>query len=162
MRKTRVKKEHVLKAAYLIIAFLGINSITDILCKRISLLSVILMLAGGILILLLPDKRWFIMGDEEGLWLFYSGLLFGLGLFLLSFATRGAIGPGDGMAAAVCGLYLGIYKVLLLFTAAFFLAGITGAVLMIAKKAGSKTRLSFIPFVFTVYILMILGSIGTN
>lgn len=143
-----------MKAAYLIFAFLGFNSITDIIWKRISLISVILMSAAGILVLILPDIRWFIMGDEEGAWLFYSGLLFGLGLFLLSFATRGAIGPGDGMAAMVCGLYLGIYKVLLLFTAAFLLAGISGAVLMIAKKAGRRTRLSFIPFVFAVYIFM--------
>ncbi len=146
-----------MKTEYVIIAFLALNTVLDILFKRISLLScAVMLLSGGIL--LMSDKgRVFVMGEEYSLWIFMAGALFGCILMIVSFASGGSIGMGDGAVAAACGLYMGIYRVVFVFLIAFTLSGILGGLLVVLKRATKKTRLVFMPFVFVSYLCLYLS-----
>lgn len=46
--------------------------------------------------------------DKEKIWQAFGGILPGMFLLASAYATRQAIGYGDGLAVCVCGLYLGM------------------------------------------------------
>ncbi len=74
--------------------------------------------------------------------------------FYLLLAATGGLGLGDVRLAGLLGLYLGWLGWTSLVTGTltgFVLAGLTGAILMVAGRATRRTRLPFGPF-------MILGA----
>ncbi|ABN52567.1 MAG TPA: prepilin peptidase [Hungateiclostridium thermocellum] len=77
---------------------------------------------------------------------------------LISFATKGGVGMGDTKLIAVSGLYTGLTGIISVLFYSFILSGITGIVLLILKKANSKSRIPFIPFLtlgFLIYLLLL-------
>lgn len=76
---------------------------------------------------------------QEVVW----GLVPGGILVLLAFITKESIGYGDGMAAAVLGLWTGGWFTLAAVCAAVMLSGIWGTVRVIRKK---REPIPFIPF----------------
>ena len=79
-----------------------------------------------------------------------SGLMAFLaaGLFLLAIAvvSRGGMGGGDIKLGAMMGLYLGLTNLAIAFFLAFLIGGVTGLVLMLAKRKGRKDAVPFGPF----------------
>ena len=76
----------------------------------------------------------------------------GIGL-LLSAITGGKIGAGDGFVLAALGLGLGFYRTMFLWVMALCLAAVCAICLLALKKAGRKTELPFVPFLFLGYVI---------
>ncbi|HOM03327.1 MAG TPA: A24 family peptidase [Acetivibrio sp.] len=82
----------------------------------------------------------------------------GLIMSLITFATKGGVGMGDTKLIAVSGLYTGLAGILSTLFYSFVLSGITGIALLVSKKANSKSRIPFIPFLtlgFLIYLLLL-------
>lgn len=87
------------------------------------------------------------------------GILPGILLYGLSRVSRGAIGEGDALVFAVCGIYLGLEKDLLLLWLSLFLAMLAGSFLLLRKKGNRKTRIPLVPFVAAGYMILLAGGI---
>lgn len=77
---------------------------------------------------------------------YIGGLLPGTMLLLLAIWSGGAAGSGDGICFLVLGALLGTWMTWTLLMCALVLAGTCGAVLMLFRKAGRKTRMPFLAF----------------
>lgn len=77
-----------------------------------------------------------------------GGFIMG-GIFLLARAlSKGGMGMGDVKLVLMCGLFLGFENVVGMIFWALVLSIVTGAVLMITKKAKLKSKLPMGPFFF--------------
>lgn len=89
-----------------------------------------------------------------------GGAAFGAILLLFCFFSKEALGFADGVLILVCGVAFGLYEtVALCFFAAVYAGGVS-AVLLLAKKAGKKSRIPFLPFLLLGYITMRLLKIS--
>lgn len=85
------------------------------------------------------------------------GLLFCLVLFyLLARLTREGIGMGDVKLVAATGWLLGLSSTLAVVLIAMLLCALVAAVLLITKKKSKNDRISFGPFLFFGYMLLLL------
>jgi leader peptidase (prepilin peptidase)/N-methyltransferase len=82
------------------------------------------------------------------------GLSLGLGVVLLSKATGGKIGIGDGLALSVTGMGLGFWSNMELFAIALSLAAVFSIGLIVFRKANRKKTIPFMPFLFIAYLLL--------
>ena len=75
-----------------------------------------------------------------------TSLMPGALLLLLSFASREAIGYGDGLLLLVTGPLFGWRRMLLCVPVALLLTTAASVVLLALKKANRKTQIPFVPF----------------
>lgn len=128
--------------------FLLICSISDLKTKQVSMLTITLFAAVGALFQLI----WGMLDS----WQWLAGCLMGIGIVGIGWITREAIGYGDGLSAAVLGIWLGIFTAAwILFLALLMSAGVS-AVLITVKKAGRKYRIPFLPFMLLGWGIWIL------
>ena len=80
------------------------------------------------------------------------GCLPGLAILGISWATRGAVGMGDGVIVAVMGMFGGFGNSLLSLFWALSAAAIIGCIMMIAGKWGRKKQIPFVPFLWAAYM----------
>lgn len=81
-----------------------------------------------------------------------GGVLVG-GLFLLTSRwSKEAIGYADSWLILLLGGYLGMGRVLMLVTVAFFLAGIASLVGYISRRVKKSSTIPFIPFLTVAYV----------
>lgn len=113
--------------------FLGILSHEDIKEKEISVKAVLI---GAFAALVCR----FISGQAAGMKMI-SGLLPGIGLMLLSMATKESIGKGDGIVVMALGLWLGGLMTFLTVCLALCTAGIFALIYLLQR------RQELIPFV---------------
>lgn len=125
-----------------ILSFLGINSYLDLRKGQISLCLTAFYAVLGILYIVLNRQQRLILlvGAVPGLLLLSAGKL-----------SNGAVGMGDGLVVLVCGLYIGIWKVLEVVTLALLLAAVWAGFLMVFKKKGRKASFPFVPFLLAAY-----------
>ena len=75
-------------------------------------------------------------------------------ILLFAYFSKEAIGYADGVIILACGVAFGLYEtVTAVFFAAVF-AGCFSGVLLVAKKAGKKSRIPFLPFLLLGYVAM--------
>lgn len=79
---------------------------------------------------------------------------FGISMVLVSNLTKEMIGYGDSLLLLVSGLFLNINELAVEFLIATTLCGIVSLILLLVFKKGRKYEISFIPFVFVAYIIM--------
>lgn len=91
----------------------------------------------------------------EDVWLYAGGCLLGTVFLLVSRWTKEAVGYADSWLIFILGLGLGIRKLLIVLSVAFFCSGILAAVLLFQKQKRKK-EIAFIPFLLVGY----LGVIG--
>ena len=84
------------------------------------------------------------------------GLIPGILLLLLAFATRESIGTGDGLILCVLGLFCGWRQCLAIFGMALLLSALLSIILLLCHKAGRKTELPFLPSLLGGYLLCYL------
>ena len=101
---------------------------------------------AGVLINLLTGQR--------PLWDIAAGTGIGLVMLLIGYASRQALGYGDGLLMAAAGTYLGGTGTLVLLLCSLLAAAITSMALLAAKKKGRKDRIAFAPFVLAGFVLM--------
>ncbi|MBD5544129.1 MAG: prepilin peptidase [Lachnospiraceae bacterium] len=127
----------------LIMILLGICSYFDFKERKIPV--VLIFLSIGLHIAFSVYWGSFSIGSS------LAGLLLGAGLCLLSVFSKGALGIGDGLLAAACGISLGFYKTLALFFYGFLLTGLIGFFFLIGKKKSRKEEMPLVPFLYLVY-----------
>lgn len=132
----------------LVLLFLGVNAILDFKYKKIPwALSICFIVIGIGSVLTSSPINW---------WQFL-GVIVGIGMILISVCTKQAIGLGDGLVLLVVGIFIGLWKTLMILFLAGILVAVVGIVLMVQKKGNLKTSLPFIPFLLAAYgVYMIL------
>ncbi|GKX30939.1 hypothetical protein SH1V18_34190 [Vallitalea longa] len=83
---------------------------------------------------------------------------FGVGGFvlLISIITRKAIGMGDAIVIGTIGLILGYKMALTVLVYSLVLVGLIGLVLMTIGKVNRKTQLPMVPFILTVFMVILI------
>lgn len=132
----------------LVLLFLGINTILDFKYKKIPwVLSICFIVIGIGSVLISSPINW---------WQFL-GAIVGMGMILISVCTKQAIGLGDGLVLLVVGIFIGLWKTLMILFLAGILVAVVGIIMMVQKKGNLKTSLPFIPFLLAAYgVYMIL------
>ena len=85
-----------------------------------------------------------------------TGLMPGIVVLVLAFATRESIGTGDGLVVCLLGLFCGWRQCLAVFSMALIVSAVLAMVLLVCRKAGRKTELPFLPGLFGGYLLFYL------
>lgn len=132
----------------LVLLFLGVNAILDFKYKKIPwVLSICFIVIGIESVLTSSPINW---------WQFL-GAIVGIGMILISVCTKQAIGLGDGLVLLVVGIFIGLWKTLMILFLAGILVAVVGIIMMVQKKGNLKTSLPFIPFLLAAYgVYMIL------
>ena len=138
------------------VILLGVNTMTDLRKRRVSLLSLGIFSALGIVVLLFLIKVQDPFASGEQIRSMALGALAGVFLLLLSLASDGAIGRGDALVAIVMGFYLGLWRLLVLLMGSFLTCGFFGMILLLQKRAERKSRLPFVPFLLVSYLGLII------
>lgn len=132
----------------LTIIFLGICTVTDLYQKQIWWpLSALFMAVVMAL---------HIIRNNGTLWEFLAGIFLGGALLFVAWATREAIGYGDGLVVAACGAALGIVEVLQLLILALCFSAVWSGLLLIFRKANRKDSFPFVPFLLMAQICVLL------
>ena len=117
--------------------FLLINAWYDIRKRKILLHSIWIFTVLWILFLMFVDK--------EKIWQAFGGILPGMFLLTSAYATRQAIGYGDGMGQTFA----------MLFYALLF-CSVVSAVMLVCKKRTYKTGVPFVPYLIAGYLCTFL------
>ena len=84
------------------------------------------------------------------------GLVPGVLVLVIAFATKESIGGGDGLVLCMLGLLLGWRQCVAVFGMALVLSAVLAMILLVCRKAGRKTELPFLPCLFGGYLLFYL------
>ncbi len=133
----------------ILLLFCGVQ---DLLYKRIYLWMI--GVAAAAVIACLPFCERLSIAERMG------GCALGLGVILLSKATGGKIGLGDGILLCVTGLGLGFWTNTELFGIALSLAAAVSVVLLLLRRADRKKSIPFVPFLLTGYVILLTVSKG--
>ena len=126
-------------AEWVMLAVLTGFAIYDMKTKTISVVAVAIIAASVLLY-----RLYMGIGMLE----LVIGLIPGVLLLVLAFATRESIGTGDGLVLCILGLFCGWRHCLAIFGMALVLSAILSIVLLVCRKAGRKTELPFLPSLF--------------
>jgi leader peptidase (prepilin peptidase)/N-methyltransferase len=129
-------------------AMLLLTSIQDAVQKKICIWIVA---AGGFFIgigLLLYQPLT--IGNSLG------GVFVGIVVIIISKATGGKIGMGDGLLLCVTGMGLGLWGNIELFAYALLAAAVISIILLIFRIADRKKSIPFVPFLFLSYLFMMV------
>ncbi len=123
-------------------------SIADIRSRKVP---VYILLSGN-----LAALAYQIFAGKDSVWLIIGGAGAGLLFLLISRVTREGLGYGDSWMILILGIYLGIWKLLEVLSAAFLILGIAAVICLWAGKMSRKFRLPFLPFLAAGYLYSIL------
>lgn len=88
-----------------------------------------------------------------------GGAAFGVLILVFCFFSKEALGVADGILILACGVAFGLYETVTVCFLATLFAGMFSMVILLAKKAGRKSRIPFLPFLLLGYVTMrILGN----
>ncbi|MDF2513015.1 MAG: putative rane protein [Herbinix sp.] len=136
--------------AFLLLGLLILSSIQDLLKKRIGLWIIIL--GGGIICAFIPFYHTITLFDRLG------GVVVGGVVIVISLATGGKIGLGDGLLLCITGIGLGFWSNLELFALALLFAAILSIILMIFRLADRKKSIPFVPFLLLGYVFILTSN----
>ncbi len=125
---------------------LVIVTIQDMKWKKIKV--GIVLLTGICLCICVPFSSMLSLIDRM------LGLSLGLGVVLLSKATGGKIGVGDGLVLGVTGIGLGFWSNIELFAIALTMAAVFSIGLLALHKASRKKAIPFMPFLLGAYLFI--------
>lgn len=131
---------------------LAVCSVTDIKYRKIYKAAV----AGYIALALLGHA----LGHTASPVQLAAGLLPGIFCFLISGASRQALGYGDSALVLGCGISVGAWQSLSVLVTGLFLSGLWAAGLLVFHKAGKKKEMPFVPFLFLGTVIYWCGAAG--
>lgn len=106
--------------------------------------------ASGLLVgICLPFGGRFSFFDTLG------GIAVGGSVIVISLATGGKIGLGDGILLCVTGVGLGFWGNFELFAISLFLAAVISILLLIFRLADRKKSIPFVPFMLVAYLFLV-------
>lgn len=125
------------------LVFLGWNAWKDWKKREISLLSVVIFGAAGLI--------WGLADHSLGIQnLFLEGI--GVLFLLLSIFTKGKIGMGDAWILLTAGILTGLRDYLRMLVLGLLLTSLWAGYLLAVKKEKRDTEIPFLPFLFLGYI----------
>lgn len=130
-------------------------ALSDLRERLIHNRLIVAMLCGWVLIMvpqLFLQTEQAIMLGLQGIIAF---IMAGVVLLLVYLASRKGLGGGDVKFMAAAGLYLGVSGVLGTMLYGSVLAAVTGGVLVLLKKIGTKDPIPLAPFLYVGIILTI-------
>ncbi len=131
----------------LVLRLLSLCSFEDVKYRRLTVIYIFMFgIAGVILHMFAP-----VCSIYSILW----GMLLGLVLILISAATRGSLGMGDGILLVVTGVYLGGYGNLQLFLYGLLLSALCSLGLLVLKRKKRKDEIAFVPFLLLSYFFLL-------
>lgn len=133
---------------YLIGILLLWCSIEDIKTMKISVFGIGLFAIIGMILSVFHPKFSIIE--------ILGGVVIGIALLFISWISHDAIGKGDGLLLATCGLYLGFWRNMILLFYGLLLASIVSGMLLITRQFKRKQRIPFVPFLLCVYLGMVI------
>lgn len=125
------------------VIFLGASGWLDWKTRTISLALTGLYGGGGLAISFMTGRRWEDYILPAGL-----GLLF----LLLSLASKGAVGMGDGWVLLALGCMLETGEYIRLIGCGILLTAVFSGILLMGYKKNRKTEIPFVPFLFFSYL----------
>lgn len=125
------------------LVFLGVNAWLDIRKKEVSLLTVVIFSAAGVL--------WYV---ENGRNFMEAVVPLGMGLMFLalSLLTSGSVGLGDAWMLLALGLMLETGEFLGTLCIGMLLAGGWALILLVIRKKSRHTEIPFVPFLLAGYV----------
>ncbi len=133
-----------------LLGLLILCSIQDLLKKKIGLWMIIA--GGGMMFVSILFYNSVTVIDRLG------GIAVGVAVLLISLATRGKIGFGDGLLLCISGMGLGFWSNLELFAVALFLAAAVSIALMMFRLADRKESIPFVPFLLCGYVFILVAN----
>ncbi len=131
----------------MVLGMLGIESFQDIKKHRIGVWLICAFGICGAICHMLHQK-----GEYQSL---LGGMAIGLAMILVSVATQGKVGLGDGMVLFVTGIFLGFRKNLVLFTMSQALASVYALFLLVVRKKDRNHEFAYLPFLLISYVGML-------
>ena len=132
----------------MVLGLLGLCSLEDIRHKRLTIIYILMFGIGGVILHLFAP----VCSVYSMLW----GMLLGVAMMMLSAATRGNVGMGDGILLVVTGVYLGGSENLALFMMGLLLSALWSLGLLVLKKKSRKEEIAFVPFLLLSYFIMLI------
>jgi leader peptidase (prepilin peptidase)/N-methyltransferase len=123
---------------------LFIASVIDVKKKDISMLLILICGALSLFTKVIPAV---FSGDPQNMTELILSVSPGLMMLLISRISGQSLGYGDGLMALAVGPIFGFEKMALGLMIALFLSSILSIALLVAKKAGKKTTIPFLPFI---------------
>lgn len=82
------------------------------------------------------------------------GILTGNAILLIGYASREAVGYGDGLIFIITGIFLGWMNNIVLIAGSLLLAAVCSMILMALRIKKRTDRIAFAPFILGAYVLM--------
>ncbi|MCI9526736.1 MAG: hypothetical protein HFH37_07450 [Lachnospiraceae bacterium] len=135
----------------LVLGLLSLCSLEDVKYRRLTVIYILMFgIVGVILHMFAP-----VCSIYSILW----GMLLGIVLILISIATRGSLGLGDGILLVVTGVYLGGYGNLQLFLYGLLLSALCSLGLLVLKRKKRKDEIAFVPFLLLSYFFLLFQGV---
>ena len=135
----------------LVLGLLSLCSLEDVKYRRLTVIYILMFgIVGVILNMFAP-----VCSIYSILW----GMLLGIVLILISIATRGSLGLGDGILLVVTGVYLGGYGNLQLFLYGLLLSALCSLGLLVLKRKKRKDEIAFVPFLLLSYFFLLFQGV---
>lgn len=131
----------------MVLGMLGIEAFEDIKKHKIAVWLICTFGICGAICHMLHQK-----GEYQSL---LGGMAIGLVMILISLATQGKVGLGDGMVLFVTGIFLGFQKNLVLFALSQALASVYALFLLVIKKKDRNHEFAYLPFLLISYVGML-------
>lgn len=145
-----IRKGKIMQSV-MMLGLLSICSLEDVKRKRLTVIYILMFGIGGVVLHLFTP----VCSIYSMLW----GMLLGIAMILLSIATRGNVGMGDGILLVVTGVYLGGADNLQLFMMGLLLSALWSLGLMVLKKKNRKEEIAFVPFLLLSYVIMLVRGV---
>lgn len=129
-------------------AFIFLEGMRDFFHRKVSVVTVAVIAIMGVILHIFEGGLMWISA--------LSGALIGVVFLLIAKITREGIGYGDGWMITATGIVLGFRRNFLLLCCALILCAIVSVFLLIFRKAGKKTELPFVSFLFPAFVIVCL------
>lgn len=128
-------------------SYLAVMAVIDRRTKTIPVLPGVI----GILVIAIAQIM-----EHITWWRWIPGALVGVFLYLISKATKGAVGEGDALVYCLTGVALGFSRNLWLFIISLFFSALVAGFLLVFRRVGKNCKLPFVPFTAVAYGVVML------
>lgn len=112
------------------------------------------MAAGGITAVCIAG--WSVIAGEVDIINLLFAMSPGIFLLALSIVTEHQIGAGDGISAAILGIFIRVPMIYMVLMGALILSSIYAAGLLVLHKGSRRSRMPWLPFVTAGFIVFML------